>query len=253
MHLLNLPLFLTLIGSLFLTSIEAQPPATNKIRVALFKDQGARPRDHLIAALETAPDIALTLLDGEELRQGELKNFDLLLVPGGSALREAMSMKPEGRNEVRRFVSNGGLYMGICAGCYMMGESKPAYLGLMPLETMDKAHWQRGKGYLPVEITPIGDEIFGTNQREMQILYHNGPVIDTSHMPPGTYFVPLAYYRGELVGRGGRPGVMINSVAMYLGRFGKGLVIGISPHPEATPSQVSMELNAIRWLYNHRG
>jgi hypothetical protein len=27
---------------------------------------------------------------------------------------------------------------------------------------------------------------------------------------------------------------------------------GARPHPEASPNQVQMELNAIRWLYAHR-
>ena len=221
----------------------------SKIRVALFLDKGAHPRNNLRVALETASDMTLTTLDGELNREGDLKNFDVLVVPGGSAKRESFSMKAEGRLEVRRFVHEGGLYMGICAGCYLITEAKSTDIGLLPLTTRDKHHWERGKGHLSVELTPLGMEVFGTTQSHWSILYHNGPVIDASHVTPESAFSPLGYYRSELVKPGGIPGLMVNSPAMFMGRFGKGRVIGISPHPEASPEQVFMELNAIRWLY----
>lgn len=248
--MLVLALFLSLAATL-LPAVE-DSTSTKKIKVALYIDRGAKPRGNLLKALKTAPDMSLTVIDGEDLREGYLNAFDVLLVPGGSAKRESFSMGEKGREEVRRFVANGGLYLGICAGCYLLTASKPAYLGLLPLDTLDKQHWARGKGILPVELTPLGNEIFGTNQKIFEVLYHNGPVIDTSHLTTEANFMPLGYYRHELVKKGGQKGLMNGSPAMFLGRFGKGRVIGISPHPEAKRSQVEMELNAIRWLYAHR-
>lgn len=234
-----------------LLSIETSLSAfsNHKIRVALFKDQGARPRDHLIQALANAPDMTFSILDGEELREGGLRDFDVLIVPGGSAKKESMSMKESGRNEVRRFVYAGGSYIGICAGCYLLTEARPSDLGLLPVDTVDKRHWARGMGVLPVELTPLGKEIFGTQQTILDIYYHNGPVINPTKAIQASNFAPLGYFRGELVNRHGTRGLMTNSPAIFLGRFGKGLVIGISPHPEASTLQVNMELNAVRWLY----
>lgn len=240
-------LFLLLCIIIPLTATPENP--LTKIRVALFLDKGAHPRGILRTALETAPDMAVSTIDGEELREGELQNFDVLVVPGGSAKRESMSMKVDGRTEVRRFVHQGGIYMGICAGCYLLTQAKPTDLGLLPLDTVDKAHWARGKGLLPIELTPLGKEIFGTNQTYFQVMYHNGPVIDASHVTPESDFRPLGYFLAEFVKPGGTPGLMTHSPAMFLGKFGNGLVLGISPHPEADPNQVQMELNAIRWLY----
>lgn len=251
----TLAILMMLVGSCMSTSLPGNQQTidtSKKIKVAIFKDKGAHPRGNLLVALETALDMTVTPIDGEELRGGYLNNFDLLLVPGGSAVKESYSMKKEGREEVRRFVANGGLYMGICAGCYLLTESRRDYLGLLPLKTRDRAHWRRGKGTLPVELTQQGKEIFGTNQNMFNILYHNGPVIDASHVTAASHFVVLGYYRGELVARRGKPGVMVDSPAMFMGTFGKGLVLGISPHPEATVNQVNMEMNAIRWLYAHR-
>lgn len=249
--LLVIFVYMTMTTALLATSA-GEVLNTKKIRVALYHDKGARPRGNLSNGIESASDMTLTFVNGEELREGYLKDFDLLLVPGGSARRQSMSMKVEGRKEVRRFVNNGGLYIGICAGCYLLTEARPTDLGLLPLNTFDKAHWARGKGTLKVELTQKGKEIFGTDQAFFDILYHNGPAIDASRVTTATYFTPLGYYRTELVSPKGIRGLMINSPAMFLGKFGKGLVIGISPHPEANKNQVFMELNAIRWMYSHR-
>lgn len=252
MRICKMFLSILLIATAVLSAAAPGPIGGKKIRVALFLDRGANPRDILRESLEAAPDISLTVVDGEDLREGWLRDFDLLIVPGGSAKRESMSMKEEGRKEVRDFVGRGGLYIGICAGCYLLTEAKPTDLGLLPLDTVDKPHWQRGKGVLPIELTPMGNEIFGTKERIIEVLYHNGPVVDASHVTPASDFIPLGYYRSELVERGGKRGLMNGAPAMFFGRFGKGLVIGISPHPEANIHQVYMEMNAIRWLYAHR-
>ncbi len=246
-------IFRFLIALLLTTLIPlAATPVPNKIKVALFLDKGARPRTTLGIALASAPDMTFTTLDGEELREGDLRGFDVLVVPGGSAQRESMSMKAEGRSEVRRFVNEGGIYMGICAGCYLLTQARSTDLGLLPVDTVDKPHWARGHGMLPIELTSLGKEVFGTNQTFLSIYYHNGPVINASVAIRESNFQPLGYFRGEFVHRNGIHGLMVNSPAMFFGRFGKGLVLGISPHPEASPSQVQMELNAIRWLYAHR-
>ncbi len=220
--------------------------------MALFLDKGAHPRSGLVTALENTSDMSLTTLTAEELREGSLKEFDLLLVPGGSAKVESIAMSEKGREEVRQFVKNGGLYIGICAGCYLLTEAKPTDIGLLPLNTKDKKHWSRGKAVLPVSLTPKGEEIFGTTEKVFNILYHNGPVIDASTVTAGADFTPLAHYLGEVVAKGGVPGVMRGSPAIFYGRDGKGWVMGFSPHPEANPDQVFMILNGIRWLYSNK-
>jgi len=251
-HFCIRPVQIVLLAFLCISQTLLTASETPKIKVALFFDKGARPRSNLPIALEAANDMTFSTVNGEELREGYLNNFDVLIVPGGSSKRESVSMEAEGRKEVRRFVEKGGIYLGICAGCYLLTQAKPTDLGLLPLDTLDKAHWRRGKGILPIRLTPLGQEIFGTKQNIIEVLYHNGPVIDDSHMTKDSNFKPLGFFQGELVQRGGKQGIMINTPAMFIGKFGKGLVMGISPHPEASRSQVYMELNAIRWLYAHR-
>lgn len=88
--------------------------AEQKIKVALFIDRGASDISKRIfrAQLDNSNDVIYECVYGEDIRDGALKNFDAIVLPGGSANKEAASMGPEAREEVRRFVRDGGVYMG---------------------------------------------------------------------------------------------------------------------------------------------
>ncbi len=229
----------------------AQVLAESKIRVALFTDKGAHARELLCTNLENDKSLATTYITGEDICDDCLKNFDVLFFPGGSGKREALSLTPEGQKKVRLFVRDGGIYLGVCAGCYLASCARPEYLGLFPMTTVDGKHWRRGKTTLPIEFTELGMEIFGIKQARVNVIYHNGPVLQV-YEQYADKVAPLAYFRGEVVAPGGKVGLMVNAPAIVLARYGNGLVLGISPHPEATPGLTTIELTAIQWLYNHR-
>ncbi len=48
----------------------------------------------------------------------QLRNLDLLVVPGGAAGPYFKKLGPLGVKLIRRFVANGGSFLGICAGAY---------------------------------------------------------------------------------------------------------------------------------------
>lgn len=222
------------------------------LEVAVFKDIGVGPcfRD-LVAVLRKQPDIHMTILNGEDVRQGALSHFDVFMVPGGAGRREARSLEATGEAEVKRFVQDGGCYVGTCAGCYLASNAK-GYLGLLPVGIRDRAHWQRGKTTLPIEFTPAGEEVCGVERPMANIVYHNGPVLDCRQAfedpQLAQNLVPLAYFRDEIVAPGGQPGVMKGAPAMVLGRYGKGFVLGISPHPEQTPQLHKIIPRFLHWL-----
>ena len=246
-----LPISLFLCLNLAVVSTYGQERNSNRIRLALFADRGARPRQALCDALSSDSEISMDIVYGEDIRNGCLKNFDVLFVPGGSGKKESYSLGEDGRDAVCRFVQNGGIYLGVCAGCYLASSTRPQYLSLLPISTADKEHWQRGKATLTVEFTKLGMEIFGLKQTKADILYHNGPVFQKiGYQQRG--ILPLGYFDDEIVAENGSPELMIGAPAMVLGRYGNGLVLGISPHPEATPGLNKLEPSAIHWLYNHR-
>lgn len=227
-----------------------------KIKVALYIGRGASDVSKRIfkSVLENSEDIVCTCLYGDDIASGALKSFDALIVPGGSAGQDARSMGAEARQEVRRFVREGGIYMGVCAGAYLASKARDNYLGLIPLTTLDQKHWFRTADgtEVDVELTPAGMEVFGLKKRNISILYENGPIFAPPAEKPDDSLTPLGFYRSEVVADGGERGVMLGAPAMVLARYGGGIVLAISPHPEKTDGLRRVELHALRWLYDHR-
>ena len=56
------------------------------------------------------------MLTAEGVRNGALDGYHLLVVPGGWASLKSEELQVEGRDRLRRFVKNGGGYLGLCGG-----------------------------------------------------------------------------------------------------------------------------------------
>ena len=70
------------------------------------------------------------MLDSEEIRRGALSRYRIIFVPGGWASNKMAALGDQGQAEIRRFVENGGSYLGICGGAGMATEEG---LGLLPI------------------------------------------------------------------------------------------------------------------------
>lgn len=234
-------------------------PAMNaegtKIKVALFVDNGADASEFKKEFRRSNDDsITYQVVNGDDIRNGALDNFDALLVPGGSASQEARSMGAEARENVCRFVKEGGVYMGVCAGAYLSSRQAVHDLGFLPLKTLDPDHWYRvDDGTLvDVELTPTGMEVFCIDKSNIRVIYENGPIFGPPIEQPDPSFTVLGFFRSEVVADGGERGVMRGAPAIVLSRYGRGIVLAISPHFEETPGLKQVQLHALRWLYNHR-
>lgn len=226
----------------------------HSIRVALYVDRGTEP-ETFETEFASGRGILCKKIDGDDIRNGVLKDCDALIIPGGAARAESYSMGPAAREEVRRFIQDGGIYMGVCAGAYLASDARDVYLKLLPLKTRDQEHWYRVDDMTPVrvEMTPLGMEVFGFNQNRLRIGYENGPIFAPPVERPDPSFTPLGFFRSEVVADGGDRGVMLGAPAMILSRYGRGLVLILSPHPEETVGMKRAEVHALRWLYDHRG
>jgi len=58
-------------------------------------------------------------LDESDIRDGQLDNYDCLVVPGGDPFLIAEGLDEDGLDKIRQFVFNGGTYLGVCAGTYL--------------------------------------------------------------------------------------------------------------------------------------
>lgn len=260
MNLLSTIRYVGVLGLLwaFLFFLASSPSAHSqgsKLRVALFVDDGAVPSEFK-KEFRRSNDDTFTWqdVDGDDIRGGALKDFDALVVPGGSASAEASSMGAEARENVRRFVKEGGVYMGVCAGAYLSSRQKDLDLGFLPLKTLDPEHWYRvDDGTLvDVELTPTGMEVFGISKSNIRVIYENGPIFGPPIEQPDPSFTPLGFFRSEVVADGGERGVMRGAPAIILSRYGQGIVLAISPHFEETPGLKQVQLHALHWLYDHR-
>ncbi len=232
-----------------LAAVVAAPAAP--IRVAVFADGGARKTKGPAAeAVERVPGFEVRLVTGEDIRAGKLKDFRVLIQPGGSGSGQAKALGQEGRERVKEFVKQGGGYIGICAGAYLASRSYDWSLHILDAEVLDRAHWARGTGDVELKLSPKGKEFFGAKDDVVTVYYGQGPLLAPGKDDAIPDYEPLAAYQTEIHSRGGaQPGVMKGTTAAARATYGAGRVFCFSPHPEKTdsPEARAMFRTALFW------
>ena len=231
-----------------LKSIIAAPEKTKALKVAIFSGKGA-PNDgiaHVTARIESIPQATVTRVKAADWATIDLKAFDLVVFSGGSGSAQAESIGEAGRNNVREYVRNGGGYVGICAGAYLACSNFKWGLGILNAGTVS-SKWQRGRGFMDIELTEEGRQLLGDVRGTFKVRYHNGPIIKPAGRADVPAYTPVAFFRSEIADFGSPVGVMVNSPAQALGTFGRGRVFISSPHPENTPGLEHFIPRAVLW------
>ena len=227
---------------------ETEPNASSvNVGVYVGKGVGGSFKD-LLFELEKLPGLNVHRLAAEDVEADQLKQLDVLIHPGGSGSGQARALGPERREAVRRFVADGGGYIGICAGSYLASADYEWSLGIMDAKVVDRKHWNRGTGTVSIEATEQGASDLLLPDSELQIYYGQGPLLAPGNHDHIEDFQTLATYKTEVVKNGASPGVMIGTVAMAKGGFGQGAVICYSPHPELTVGLESLLERAIKMV-----
>ncbi len=185
-------------------------------------------------------DVALT-----DIGEGALKSYDVLIVPGGNAERQAEQLGKAGRRAIREFVEEGGGYVGVCAGGKLATTNFDWSLGLINAQTLsDKRQspgpdgvmtvdmGKRGSGTVNMELTDAGRKIFAGQPGLIETGFHLGPVFLPNRQSDLPQCLPLGEYRSEVWLHKLQIGTMVNSPSMLAAQFGKGRVIIFSSHPE---------------------
>ena len=116
----------------------AQPDAKDSpLRIAVYVDSGARNAGvfRWLELTTRAKNVVATPVDGEAIRRGALDAADVLVMPGGSSIVESRTLGAEGAAKLKKFVKNGGGYVGTCAGCSLLMQSSkchPNMLNMIP-------------------------------------------------------------------------------------------------------------------------
>lgn len=230
----TLVVLVALVGPAVARPTAAQDAAP--VKVALYAGEGVSGKGPMMleATAKKRKDLHVTRVTAADIRAGKLNGFQVLVMPGGTGSGQGNALGSEGRDAVRAFVRDGGVYVGICAGCYLASTGYSWSLDLLPAKVIDRAHWRRGVGDLTLELTGDGKDWFcRKDDRFLVCRYANGPVLEPL---PGAEekLMVFAHFREEFVPEGGTAGVMVNTPAAVAARYGKGWAIGVSPHPEQT-------------------
>jgi len=182
--------------------------------ILLFNGRGTSPND--VAAIEEIlrergwrySTASSSRLDG--MGESELKNYRLLVVPGGNFIDIGNGLAPGTTIKLRGAVESGVSYLGICAGAFFAGASPYNGLNLtggvrFPFYALE----DRGVRKAPVLVTTAAGAA-------LEIYWEDGPQLSGW---------------GEAVGKypDGTP-------AVVQGTFGQGWVVLTGVHPEAPES-----------------
>ena len=226
--------------------------AQNKIVVGVYHDKGAGPSvNDLTKALTTFENVTFQNLMADDIKSGKLKDIDVLIHPGGSGGTQGRQLGEDGREKIRSFVSNGGGYVGICAGSYLATADYKWSLNILDAKVVDRNHWARGKGTVEIELTGEGKNLLKNQNDRLQIHYAQGPLLAPANNPNIPDFQTLATFKTEIALNGAPQGIMLGTTAAAEGKFGQGRVICFSPHPEMTKGIENLIQNAINSVNQH--
>lgn len=168
------------------------------------------------------------LLYASDIIDGELSNYDMVVIPGGWAVTYNNELGTTGIAEIRRFVREGGAFFGVCAGAYFACD-KVTWEGTTYDYSLDLFD---GTGVGPVE------EIASWPNYDMSEISvnHSSDIIDFSG-EPSTHSV--MYYGGPYFESESQDGIHTlatfsanSQSAMIAFEFNSGRVFLSGPHPE---------------------
>jgi glutamine amidotransferase-like uncharacterized protein len=230
------------------------------IQVALYDSAGTGGKSvaNLTRILESGTAFSVNHVGPADVKADSLSQFDLVIFPGGSGSRQARALGPRGREAVRKFIGEGGGFIGICGGAYLATAKYKWSLKIINAKTFtgmrevpgqgEKAMWIRGKGRVKMSLTESGKRIFGEMSDSFNVVYQNGPILSPHTMKNLPRYVPLAMFRSEISRYEMQKNTMVNTPAMAFAPYGKGRVMVISPHPEATKGLEGLVEQAVRYV-----
>jgi glutamine amidotransferase-like uncharacterized protein len=251
---MKLGFFLVVVALLVdgMRTLAVEPAVTSvpPLRVAIYADKGGNDAGptNCERCLPKGLGFATRRITAEEIQAGALKDFDVLIQPGGSGSKQAAELGEAGREQIRKFVRDGGGYVGICAGAYLASADYDWSLHLLDAKVVDRKHWARGYGEVRLKAENAEAKKFlGIDGDLLPIYYHQGPLLAPAEKDDIPDYERIATFETEIAKNGAPEGVMKGTTAAARAPFGKGRVFCYSPHPERTPGLDRLIEQAVRW------
>lgn len=89
-----------------------------KKNITLYCDKGAGAFSVLSVKRYFKHDNITLVSSDDVIRHGIPSSMDLFIMPGGADIPYTQKLNGKGNEAIRRYVENGGTYLGICAGAY---------------------------------------------------------------------------------------------------------------------------------------
>ncbi|MDB4671314.1 BPL-N domain-containing protein [Pirellulaceae bacterium] len=223
--------------------------------VAIFDGPGANAKT-LFNKLKTSKNLTLAHIGTHDVKDSIIKNFDVVIFPGGSGSKQGRALGPPKREMIRNYVRNGGGLIGICAGAYLCSSHYDWSLHMMNAKVFNinvdvpgvgrKSMWFRGPAAnVQVEVFKIGQEKLGISGAHT-VRYQNGPILSPDEYKDVPGYRVLAEFRTENGIYQAQEGTMIGAPAVVEATFGSGTVMAFSPHFESTNGLEKVIVNAIQ-------
>jgi len=188
--------------------------------VAIYHGRKNISGENVAAALKRL-GIPFRMITARDITSGKLSHYSSVIFPGGHSV--VLSKSTE--KQVMSFVRSGGGFIGICAGCQFGVK-----LGLLPV----KHRILRATGIFDMRIVAkhplsVGYVVAGKHDQSKPWTYSNRGR------------VRIRYANGGMLiaGEGARVVVSFDELgdfgAVVAGKYGRGNVVLITPHPESTP------------------
>lgn len=223
--------------------------AAEPIRVAIYADAGSSldGSPNVKRCLSKEAGFITEIVTAAQIREGKLKDFDVVVFPGGSGSKQGGTLGEEGRAVVKKFVEEGHGYLGICAGAYLASADYSWSLHLLDAKVLDRKHWARGKGDVELSLTADAKKLLKADADAVTVRYAQGPLLAPAEKAEIPDYETLATYKTEVAKNGAPSGVMLGTTAAARGTFGEGRVFCYSPHPEAYGNLDHYIQAAVRW------
>ncbi|MFX0057412.1 MAG: BPL-N domain-containing protein [Candidatus Heimdallarchaeota archaeon] len=189
------------------------------IDVAIYNDSGTEGITESYIALKNMflwMNASVDYISVDQIQQDELKNYDLLCIPGGNPFDYEYALDTIGKNNIRNFVKFGGSYFGICGGSIFGTENFLNFFHgtlIAPLPEIGLGIQMKN---MTINRNSDGPDL-SEQPENCTTLYWGSGYFEANHM---SQIIPITFYPEN------------SESGMIAFKYGSGTVFLCSPHPE---------------------
>ncbi len=108
--------------------------------------------------------LSFDLVRSDDIKNGQLKNYKMLFVPGGWASNKLKALGEDGIKKIKEFVKDGGSYLGFCGGAGLATKDGIGLLNIKRKPTKERVPSFNGRIYLNINEHPIWEGLKYSNE-----------------------------------------------------------------------------------------